>query len=297
MNNSIAYELNHKSTFDSERIQHLELTQALKLARRLAAELYRAITPALSREMDHVRDLVRDLIFSLDLDIALAFMLADKIDITLEKIFDLDPTHDRNLCGERNFARARARYLLHQVSFAHDLARKLTIPVAQREEIHQESTADLREAPINVTVTPLAGELIDLAMRVLPPVHRKRYVEELRAELWDLAAAKATRSMQVLYAVQQLRRVWQLRRELKAPDRSRAELLHQAACWVLASQVRTWGLIGFLTIAALFDVVVQQGPGSAFFAVPTLVGLHSGVEWLRKRWAVEIRGRKKSEHG
>ncbi|MGJ6960364.1 hypothetical protein ACSDR0_00525 [Streptosporangium sp. G11] len=145
-----------------------------------------------------------------------------------------------------------------------------------------------------MTVAVLAGQLVDLATQVLPAAHRRRYAEELRAELWDLAVAKATPSMQVLYAIHQLGRVWQLRYELQAPGRRRVEVLRQAACWVLASQAWTWGLIGFLTVAALFDVVVQQGPGSAFFAVPTLVGFHAGVEWLRKRWNVEVRRQKKS---
>ncbi|GAA0389557.1 hypothetical protein Acor_77000 [Acrocarpospora corrugata] len=67
----------------------------------------------------------------------------------------------------------------------------------------------------------------------------------MRAELSDLAQAKASKAMQIVYAVEQLRRVWQLRAALKAPDRSRFFRSHRLACWVLKSEVRTWGLVSW----------------------------------------------------
>ncbi|GGK90426.1 hypothetical protein Ppa06_57970 [Planomonospora parontospora subsp. parontospora] len=102
--------------------------------------------------------------------------------------------------------------------------------------------------------------------------------------------------MQVLYAVQQLRRVWQLRGELQAPGWwCPADRLYQATCWVLKSQARTWGLIGIITVLGLLDVVVRQGPGSALFSLPALAAFHLGVEWARKRLGVTVKGREGSK--
>lgn len=57
---------------------------------------------------------------------------------------------------------------------------------------------------------------------------------------------------------------------------------------VLKSEIRTWGLLVPIIVAALHDVVISQGWGSAFLAVPTVMGFHAGVSWVRKRWSIEI---------
>ncbi|GLX02120.1 hypothetical protein Misp02_62060 [Microtetraspora sp. NBRC 16547] len=97
--------------------------------------------------------------------------------------------------------------------------------------------------------------------------------------------------MQVLYALHQFARVWQLRRELQAPGRRRIEVLRRWACWVLASEARTWIPLGAVTIAAFHNVAVEQGWGSALLAAPTICLFYGGVQWLRKRWGVTVKDR------
>jgi hypothetical protein len=145
----------------------------------------------------------------------------------------------------------------------------------------------------------LARRAIYIEARILPHKHRSRYIEELQAELYDLAHARATKIMLVLYALQQLRRAWQLRAALEAPNLARFHKLHRTACWILASDWRTWGLLGPLMAFAVVNVHLQQGWGSALFTTPSIVVFYAGVEWLRKRWGVEVkpwkRGRKRPE--
>ncbi|MER6171341.1 hypothetical protein [Streptosporangium sp. NPDC001681] len=297
-----------------------------------ATDLKYAIDDTINRAHDLDQAFVLDSSIILDVGVDLTHMHSHALDLCLEfanhiryaidraKTLDLisnldfvstlDLAHDlhyalrgpRDLAKQLNFDRAYVHALIDTLSSASDIVGEIVSTLDLKlavlwevERINQARTTSSIEAPTRVTVAPLAQKLVDLTMRALPVAHRRRYIEELRAELWDLAAKKATPSMQVLYAIQQLGRVWQLRCELHAPGHRRFEVLHQAVCWVLASQARTWGLIGFVTITALFDVVLQQGPGSAFFAVPTLVGFHSGVEWLRKRWNVTVESRSRSE--
>jgi hypothetical protein len=52
-----------------------------------------------------------------------------------------------------------------------------------------------------------------------------------------------------------------------------------------------------MTLAAFVNVVEEQGWGSAFFAVPTMVTFYVGVEWLRKRWEVKVKSRGRSKDG
>ncbi|MBB5626364.1 hypothetical protein BJ981_002063 [Sphaerisporangium krabiense] len=144
-----------------------------------------------------------------------------------------------------------------------------------------------RPPSIQVHVTPNAQRLANLTARMLPAAHRGRYVEELQAELWDLASARATKSMQLLYAFQQLGRVWQLRRELLVPGRCRGEVLLRWASWVLESDVRTWIPLSAIVILALINVVIEQGWGSAFLAAPTAWVFHKGVQRLRTRWGIQ----------
>ncbi|XVQ90459.1 hypothetical protein ACQP2K_03410 [Microbispora siamensis] len=63
-------------------------------------------------------------------------------------------------------------------------------------------------------------------------------------------------------------------------------------CWVLESQARTWIPLGLINIAALVNVVAQQGWGSAFLAIPTVVSFSLGVMWLRRRLRVVVKRRR-----
>ncbi|MER7363297.1 hypothetical protein [Nonomuraea wenchangensis] len=124
---------------------------------------------------------------------------------------------------------------------------------------------------------------------MLPVEHRSRYAEEIRSELHDLAQSKATPGMQLYYALQQLSRIWALRRVLKDPATRRMETLLRILCWVLSSERRTWLVIGAVTTAALIDVVAEQGWGSALFAAPTAWIFHQGARWLRKRLGLVVK--------
>jgi hypothetical protein len=57
---------------------------------------------------------------------------------------------------------------------------------------------------------------------VLPAADRKRYSDEYRSELYELAAARVSRSRQLLHAVRLIDRAWVLRAELRAPAPRRA---------------------------------------------------------------------------
>lgn len=66
-------------------------------------------------------------------------------------------------------------------------------------------------------------------------------------------------------------------------------LLVKAARWVLASNRRTWWPLGSLLTLAAVNIHLAQGWGSAFYTLPTIVGFHLGVEWLRHRWGIELK--------
>jgi hypothetical protein len=67
-----------------------------------------------------------------------------------------------------------------------------------------------------------ARRLVAVAGRLLPPADRPRYVEEFRAELWDLAEVGTGRWGQIAHAARLLTRAWGLRRELTAPHPRKA---------------------------------------------------------------------------
>lgn len=71
-------------------------------------------------------------------------------------------------------------------------------------------------------------------------------------------------------------------------------LLIKVACWILASNFRTWGLLGPTLAYGLVDVTLEQGLGSAIYTVPSIVAISLGVEWLRHRWGVNRRPRSDS---
>ncbi len=135
-----------------------------------------------------------------------------------------------------------------------------------------------------------AARIVALSMHILPVEHRTRYSEEIRSELYDLAQMKATPAMQIYYAFRQFGRIWALRGALKRPATRPSEKLFRAMCWVLSSERRTWLFIGTVTIAALIDVVMRQGWGSAPLAAPAAWLFHSGAKWLRRRLGIMVIG-------
>ncbi|MFG2076996.1 hypothetical protein [Nonomuraea maritima] len=166
-------------------------------------------------------------------------------------------------------------------------------PVALTSREHQQelppsAVQEPTERP-SVAIARPAAHLVRLIARLLPAQHRTRYQEELRAELYELAQAKATTLLLVLYSLQQLRRVWQLRAALQTPDRPRFFRLHRLACHILATDTRTWGVLGPLMALALVNVFQEQGWGSALYTIPGVVLFYAGVEELRKRWNVKVK--------
>jgi hypothetical protein len=95
--------------------------------------------------------------------------------------------------------------------------------------------------------------------------------------------------MQVYYALRQMSRMWELRQALKRPT-APGDMLLRILCSILASEVRTWLVIGPVTLAALFNVVAEQGWGSAILAIPAAWGFHQGAQRLRKRFGITAEG-------
>ncbi|MBB6557276.1 hypothetical protein [Nonomuraea rubra] len=146
----------------------------------------------------------------------------------------------------------------------------------------------LRQRDKTSPVARKASTIVNLTMHVLPARHRSRYGEEILSELHELAKAKATGSMQIYYALRQLSRIWALRRTLANPAAHPLEPLIRATCWALSSEIRTWLVIGTVTLSALIDVVMEQGWGSALLAVPTAWVFHRGACWLRTKLDITV---------
>lgn len=71
-------------------------------------------------------------------------------------------------------------------------------------------------------------------------------------------------------------------------------LFWRAGCWILAAETRTWGPLGIIVAFAVVNIYHSQGWGTAFFAgVVEVTAVAQGVKWLRKRWGVTVKGRKK----
>lgn len=242
------------------------LSRMLDLATSLDLDtfLYRALgrhTSDLANAQDYAHGLIRNLLYALDQAWLFATEGSVAIDLALER------------------AVQRVDDLVGQLELLDVPGEAVKLPVA---------------APEPAATSRSAEHLVARMMRLLPAQHRGRYAEELNAELYDLAQAKATGAMQVIYALQQLGRVWELRAALRAPDQSRFRRLHRVACWALASEWRTWGLLGPLLAFGVINVNLSQGWGSALFTLPGIVSFYAGVEWLRRRWGVEVKRRNKA---
>ncbi|GAB1641759.1 hypothetical protein [Krasilnikovia sp. MM14-A1259] len=70
--------------------------------------------------------------------------------------------------------------------------------------------------------TQTALRALRAAIRIVPSCYRSRFDEEFRSELFDLATAGATRIAQVRYALRQVNRAFELRAELRRPNRQGA---------------------------------------------------------------------------
>ncbi|MEU1879616.1 hypothetical protein ABZ470_20070 [Streptosporangium sp. NPDC020072] len=263
------------------RTNVIDLDRALTLARRLDHTLtfVRTYTLDFQRGSHQARDLAHALHHALERTHALGFDL-DRI-----------PTYELDLDYARTRARARilADHLDAMGQRAVEISEHLERLSAQASPA-EPVVAEKKAVPISRS----AEHMVSLMMKLLPAVRRDRYAEEFNAELYDLAELKSTRTVQVVYALRQFGRVWQLREALLRPDRPRFHRLRRIACWVLASDWLTWSLLGPPLAFGVINVHLSQGWGSALFTLPGVAGFYAGVEWLRKRWGIEVKRRDES---
>uniref|UniRef100_UPI003F495F67 hypothetical protein n=1 Tax=Nonomuraea sp. CA-252377 TaxID=3240003 RepID=UPI003F495F67 len=63
----------------------------------------------------------------------------------------------------------------------------------------------------------------------------------------------------------------------------------RATCWMLASEVRTWGALIPVMVAALHQVLQAQGWGSAAWTLLTVPAVVDLVARLRRRWSIAVK--------
>lgn len=166
------------------------------------------------RNLDHARALDRDLARALDRALARARARAFDLSLALALVRDL--AFARDLA-----ARADAFGLVRDCDVALHVARDLVVVIGATGSSADSATkapvvADARSEPKPVRS---ALKMLTTAIRILPAGDRWRYDEELRGELYVLAAAGATRLVQLRYAVRQVDRAFELRAELRRPAR------------------------------------------------------------------------------
>lgn len=258
-------------------------------------DLDRALT--LARKLDHALTSVRT--YALDFQHGsqqarnLALALHHALERTHALGFDLDhiPTYELNLDYART--RARARILADHLNAMGQRAVEISEHL-ERLSVQAPPAGPIVVEEKAVPISRSAEHMVSLMMKLLPAVCRNRYAEEFNAELYDLARLKATRTVQVVYALRQFGRVWQLREALLRPNQPRFHRLRRIACWVLASDWLTWSLLGPPLAFGVINVHLSQGWGSALFTLPGVVGFYAGVEWLRRRWSIEVKRRDKA---
>jgi hypothetical protein len=76
----------------------------------------------------------------------------------------------------------------------------------------RQTTAD--EPGIRKIPTPMANRMLATAARVLPPENQRRYEDEFKSELAEIASNGGSRRRQFMYAARQLIAAWPLRSEL-----------------------------------------------------------------------------------
>ncbi|MFD0883286.1 hypothetical protein ACFQ08_01755 [Streptosporangium algeriense] len=72
-------------------------------------------------------------------------------------------------------------------------------------------------------------------------------------------------------------------------------LLVKVARWVLTSNQRTWWPLGSLLAFAIVNIYLAEGWGSAVCTLPSIVGFHAGVKWLRRQWGIEVKSKRSTE--
>ncbi|MFJ8691042.1 hypothetical protein [Micromonospora wenchangensis] len=89
-------------------------------------------------------------------------------------------------------------------------------PEARAADSHTaEMTPSGTPSTTRVRRSPSAERLVSAAVRVLPAEQRSRYRDEYRSELYDIAAAGASRWSLLTYALRLVDRAWVLRAELR----------------------------------------------------------------------------------
>ncbi|GAA3096057.1 hypothetical protein [Streptosporangium carneum] len=240
-----------------------------------------SLADALSSVLDHVRRL----------DQVVAY--------TLGKLVTLH--NDHNLRYNQNHFRdfGRLASLVKEITLtviqAYDQSRKLEALYLELQQGDETVETDLIEIPSWVAISSPVRRLVDLTIWFLPKEQKARYTEEFRAEIWDLIAAKATRPVQVRYAVLQLSRAWQLRRGLSGGSkRPRNEAFRRAAHWILASNLRTWPVLIVTLLWVGADTYHDTDPRVAILvAVGSGAVFHIIIKNFRRHLRVEIRRRRK----
>ncbi|MDX3099718.1 hypothetical protein [Nonomuraea angiospora] len=163
---------------------------------------------------------------------------------------------------------------------------------ANTDTTDESAFTDVETTGVPPIVSNTAIRMTAALARLLPADRQERYIAEFHVELFDLAQAKATRAMQILYALQEMRQIMRLRAALRTPDQPRFHWLQRLAYWTLSSDIRTWGVLGPPIALAVVNIFRVQGWGSALFTIPGIVAFYGGVEWLRKHWGVTVTRRK-----
>jgi hypothetical protein len=181
-----------------------DLEKALDLVRALDAEL----PPNLDFSAESCLTAVRKLDQGPDMRICVLNLYLDRL-----------LAHGRSLTRRDHLSsdvRADAYDLVATLKRAKQIARQFTAGFPDSLMIADEPT--WVELPIRAS--RLAGQLADVAARLLPQADRPRYAEEFRGELYELA--RVSRSAQWAYAGRQLVRCIPLRRELRRDAREAA---------------------------------------------------------------------------
>ncbi|MFF4617724.1 hypothetical protein [Nonomuraea jabiensis] len=139
-------------------------------------------------------------------------------------------------------------------------------------------TGGIRARPLLQRFPPrhvLAFGLYELAILIAGPARQFRAAEWL-ADLRECASP--------------LEYAWSLMgASLRMRLADLASLARRVACWVLSSQVRTWGLLIPLMVAALNQVMQSQGWGSALWTLFTVSAVVELVGRLRNFWNVPVK--------
>ncbi|MEV8630702.1 hypothetical protein AB0395_03515 [Streptosporangium sp. NPDC051023] len=316
-----AYELINNLSYAHELTRDLIKTLRNKVSQGFDISAGNDIKKSLRQALGSARNLdgdlrrVRKIIKSIDeqRDLSHISSLADTLSSVLGHIRRPDQVvayalgklvalyNNRDLHRNQNHFRdfGRLASLVKEISLtliqAYDQSRNLETLYFELQQEDLFIEIDLIEIPSWVVISSPVRCLVDFTVYLLPKEQQARYAEEFRAEIWDLIAAKATRSMQVWYAVLQLSRAWQLRRELSSgPKRPRIGSFRRAAHWVLASNLRTWPVLIVTLLWGSIDTYRDTGLGAAILvAVGSGAVFHTMIKSFRRLLRVEVQRRRK----